>query len=163
MAVKKNTHPKFFTVLVRARACVCVGGHAREHKREHKRDRAHVLSVCGHVCAKTLSAAVTCAWWSPAHPRVCRPRPQTDRTKNRKTGDPTPRRLLSRLSFKLICLAAAPGLEKNESNKFPWFNIDESLYKVKGGRWDTIYSIPVPGECSSSSAHPPHVAKRVRT
>ena len=37
------------------------------------------------------------------------------------------------------------GLEKNESNKFPWFDIDPSLYKVKGGRWDTIYSIPVPG------------------
>ena len=37
------------------------------------------------------------------------------------------------------------GLEKNETNKYPWFDIDPSLYKVKGGRWDTIYSIPVPG------------------
>jgi hypothetical protein len=37
------------------------------------------------------------------------------------------------------------GLEKNTSNKFPWFNIDPKLYTVKGGRWDTIYSIPVPG------------------
>jgi hypothetical protein len=37
------------------------------------------------------------------------------------------------------------GLEKNESDAFPWFNIDSNLYKVKGGRWDTIYSIPVPG------------------
>eukprot|EP00947_MAST-08B_sp_MAST-8B-sp1_P000874 g874.t1 len=35
------------------------------------------------------------------------------------------------------------GLEKNESDKFPWFNIDADHYKVKGGRWDTIYSIPV--------------------
>jgi len=37
------------------------------------------------------------------------------------------------------------GLEKNETNKYPWFDIDPSLYKAKGGRWDTIYSIPVPG------------------
>jgi len=38
------------------------------------------------------------------------------------------------------------GLEKNESNTFPWFNIDPDLYQVQGGRWDTIYSIPVPGK-----------------
>ena len=37
------------------------------------------------------------------------------------------------------------GLELGQPNKYPWFNIDPSLYQVKGGRWDTIYSIPVPG------------------
>ena len=37
------------------------------------------------------------------------------------------------------------GLELGQPNKYPWFNIDPSLYLVKGGRWDTIYSIPVPG------------------
>jgi len=37
------------------------------------------------------------------------------------------------------------GLEEGKPNKYPWFNIDPDLYQVKGGRWDTIYSIPVPG------------------
>ena len=35
------------------------------------------------------------------------------------------------------------GLEKNETDEYPWFNIDSANYKVSGGRWDTIYSIPV--------------------
>ena len=36
-------------------------------------------------------------------------------------------------------------MELGEENKYPWFNIDPELYQVNGGRWDTIYSIPVPG------------------
>lgn len=35
------------------------------------------------------------------------------------------------------------GLEKGQPDTFPWFNIDPELYQVRGGRWDTIYSIPV--------------------
>ena len=39
----------------------------------------------------------------------------------------------------------------NETD-FPWFNIDASAgYKVQGGRWDTIYSIPVP---AGEGGHP---------
>ena len=49
-------------------------------------------------------------------------------------------------ALRLLCPIRASGLEKNESNKFPWFNIDPDLYQVQGGRWDTIYSIPVPGK-----------------
>ena len=37
------------------------------------------------------------------------------------------------------------GMELGNADAYPWFNIDASLYQVGGGRWDTIYSIPVPG------------------
>ena len=37
------------------------------------------------------------------------------------------------------------GMERGEADTYPWFDIDPALYQVKGGRWDTIYSIPVPG------------------
>lgn len=36
-------------------------------------------------------------------------------------------------------------MERGDADEYQWFNIDASLYSTVGGRWDTIYSIPVPG------------------